>query len=167
MKKIVRSCLTALTLAAFASVTSVYASEWNYSLSAGVSYSDNVTRLAVSEIGASSAVVGAQLEARKNEGRLTYTSVGDVSYYEYLGSNIDGELLGQFQLQSAYSILPERLNWTFDGAYGQVREDLLRPSAPGNREGVISLATGPSMRFLLPATKTGDSITTPSAVPCR
>jgi hypothetical protein len=129
------------TLPAFAQVANL-----DYELRAGAAYSDNVERTAVDEIETAAAVVGMRVRGAREEGRLQYSLAGDASYLEYLDSAVPGELIGSLFAESSYEILPQSFLWHLDGSFSQVREDLLRSAAPGNRDDVLSLSTGPNLR---------------------
>jgi hypothetical protein len=119
---------------------------FDYELRAGAAYSDNIERTAVDEIETAAAVVGLRVRGAREEGRLQYSLAGDASYLEYLESEVPGELIGSLFAESSYEILPQSFLWHLDGSFSQIREDLLRSDAPGNRGDVLSLSTGPNLR---------------------
>jgi hypothetical protein len=128
-------------LPAFAQIANL-----DYELRAGAAYSDNIERTAVDEIETAAAVVGLRVRGARDEGRLQYSLAGDASYLEYLDSEVPGELIGSLFAESSYEILPQSFLWHLDGSFSQIREDLLRSDAPGNRGDVLSLSTGPNLR---------------------
>lgn len=135
-----------LAVALVALPAGVQAANFEYELRAGAAYSDNVERAAVDEIETAAAVVGMRLRGAREEGRLQYSVAGDASYLEYLDSEVPGEVIGSLFAESSYEILPQSFLWQLDGSFSQVREDLLRSAAPGNRDDVLSLSTGPNLR---------------------
>jgi hypothetical protein len=122
------------------------AANFEYELRVGAAYSNNVERTAVDEIETAAAVVGMRLRGAREEGRLQYSLAGDANYLEYLDSEVPGEVIGSLFAESSYEILPQSFLWQLDGSFNQVREDLLRSAAPGNRDNVLSLSTGPNLR---------------------
>jgi hypothetical protein len=124
----------------------VQAASFEYEVRAGAAYSDNVERTAVDEIETAAAVVGLRVRGAREEGRLQYSLAGDASYLEYLDSEVPGEVIGSLFAESSYEILPQSFVWQLDGSFNQVRQDLLRAAAPGNRDDVLSLSTGPNLR---------------------
>lgn len=123
------------------------AAEASYALRAGVTHSDNIERLPEDQArGTRSAVAGLELRSRRDTGRLQHEIVTDLSYYEYLNLDLDPELLGNADLLGSYHFLPDRLLWNASLSYDQIREDILRPDAAGNRESQIAFSTGPSLR---------------------
>lgn len=129
------------TVPAFAQVAN-----FDYELRVGAAYSDNVERTSVDEIDTAAAVAGLRVRGAREEGRLQYSLAGDASYLEYLDSEVPGELLGSLFAESSYDILPQTFRWNLDASFSQVRADLLRSAAPGNRDDVLSLSTGPNLR---------------------
>lgn len=123
------------------------AAEVGYTLRAGVTHSDNIERLPDDQArGTRSAVAGLALQGTRDTGRLQYRIDTDLSYYEYLNLDLDPELLGNADLGGAYHFIPERLLWNASLSYDQIREDILRPAAAGNRESQVAFSTGPSLR---------------------
>jgi hypothetical protein len=119
---------------------------FDYELRAGAAYSDNIERTAVDEIETAAAVVGLRVRGAREEGRLQYSLAGEASYLEYLESEVPGEVIGSLFAESSYEILPQSFLWHLDGSFSQIREDLLRSDAPGNRGDVLGLSTGPNLR---------------------
>lgn len=120
-----------------------------YTLRGGLSYSDNVEREpSGDEHSATSAVAGLELHGSRPTGRLRYDIATDVSHYDYLGSNdFDPQTTGNASIKGAYDILPDSFTWNGGLSYDQIREDILRPLAPGNSEARTSLSTGPTLRM--------------------
>jgi hypothetical protein len=107
--------------------------ELGYALRAGASYSDNVERLGPGmEDGTTAAVVGVELEGKRDTGRLRYVIDTSIDHYEYLSSDLDGENFGRASLGGSFDFVPEIFGWNAAVLLGQVRSDVLRPLAPGN-----------------------------------
>lgn len=126
-----------------------HADEVAFGLRAGANYSDNVERVPDDERSSSSAMIGFDVSAERDAGRLLYDVFGNIEYQDYSESGVDSETYGQLFATSSYAFVPERFIWGLSGSYDQARRDLLRPVAPGNLEDVITLSTGPqwNMRF--------------------
>lgn len=131
--------------------------ERDYALRAGVDASDNIDRLPADTRNSVAGVAGLQLNGHENAGRLKYDLATDVAYYNYLNrSDLDPELRGQAFMQGSYGFIPDQFGWNGSLGYSQLREDPLRPSAPGNRESLTSVATGPWLRLRLGETMEAD-----------
>jgi hypothetical protein len=129
---------------------SVTGAELGYALRAGASYSDNVERLGPGlEESAIAAVVGVELDGRREEGRLRYLIDTDISHYEYLSSDIDGENFGHASLRGSYDFVPDTFGWNAAMSLGQIRDDVLRPLAPGNVDEQFMWSTGPTVQARL------------------
>lgn len=118
----------------------------DYELRAGAAYSDNIERLRTDPTETAIAVVGARVRGAREEGRLQYELAGDADYLEYLDSELQGELVGSVFGNATYDILPQSVQWEMAGSFSQIRADLVRAAAPGNREDVVNLSTGPNFR---------------------
>lgn len=120
------------------------AAEAEYVLRAGLAHSDNIERLPEGqERGTRSATAGFELQGRKETGRFRYEADADLTWYDYLNLDVASELLGNAALAGSYQFSPERFSWGASLNYDQVREDILRPQAVGNRERQLRFSTGP------------------------
>jgi hypothetical protein len=123
------------------------AAEVDFSVLGGVTYSDNIERLSDGlERSSSAAVVGLELRGERPAGRLRYDAAADMSYNEYLSLNLKSEIFGRAALRGSYDFVPQSFSWNGSVAYDQIRADVLRPLAPGNTEGLLTLSTGPTLR---------------------
>jgi hypothetical protein len=136
-------------LAIFASSVVMSAeAEGEYEWRAGGTYSDNFELLPSNqERSAIAAVVGLKLDGRRPEGRLRYDLMADVSQYEYLNRDVNGELMGRANLHGSYAFVPEAFSWDAGLTYDQARHDPARPLAPGNSDSQTTFSTGPSLRL--------------------
>lgn len=125
--------------------TSSFAGEVEYELRAGASYSDNVERTATDPIDTGAGVVGVKLRGAREEGRLRFAFAGDIAYYEYFESDVEGEPIGNLIGAGSYDIVPGRVRWDLEGAFTQIRDSLLRPATPTNRDDVVTISTGPTL----------------------
>jgi len=124
--------------------------ELDYALSAGVDASDNIDRLPADTRNSVAAVAGLELNGRETAGRLQYDIATDVAYYNYVNrDDLDPELRGQAFMRGSYGFLPDRFGWNASLGYSQLRQDPQGSGAPGNRESLTSVATGPWMRLRL------------------
>lgn len=143
---LLRAAIGALCLGAVATAHA-QTSGLAFGLSAGMGHSDNITRVPEGEIDESFATAGFQLNAR-NQGRLSYSALGDLSYVDYLDDTFDSEVIGGFDGTLTYAFIPDRFTWTVEDTFGQQQINLFRPVTPDNRENVNFLSTGPD--FSLP-----------------
>lgn len=130
----------------FAGVAAAQNADFKWSARTGAVYSDNVNRSASNELDSLAAVAGVQIDGLRQTGRLRFDLTGQLDYYHYLESSVDGELIGAVRGQGTYDIIPEKLEWGLDGSFDQQRGNAFLPAAPGNREDVLTLSTGPTWR---------------------
>jgi hypothetical protein len=119
----------------------------DYTARAGLSYSDNIYRAESGKQDALAAVAGLELVGSRPVGRLRYRADADLAFHDYLDHGISSELTGTAGMTGSYDFVPETFGWNAGLTYSQLRGDVLRPSAPGNREDVFSLDTGPTVRL--------------------
>ncbi|MEZ5499001.1 MAG: hypothetical protein R3E77_06195 [Steroidobacteraceae bacterium] len=119
------------------------AADFDYALSAGAYYSDNLGRTPTNENGTFAAALGADVSARERAGRFRYDVLADLTYFEYTDSSYDGELLGTGRASGSFAFVPERFIWNASAGLGQARQSLLLPSTPSNRRDRIDMSTGP------------------------
>jgi hypothetical protein len=133
---------TGLALAA----TPIFAQDYGFAINAGVGYSDNVTRSVFEQESASAAIVGVELSARKDTGRLQYEGYGDISYISYFSTDVaDDDVVGNMDLRGSYEFVPDRFGWSVTDSYTQLRENFLIPASPNNRQGFNQFITGPDL----------------------
>lgn len=126
------------------------AAELEYALLGGATHSDNIERLPDgTAYSASAAVVGFEARGERPVGRLRYDIAADVSFFEYFEGDADSEILGRAMFLGAYDFVPDVFSWNASLAYDQIREDILRPLAPGNLDDQLGLSTGPALRVRL------------------
>jgi hypothetical protein len=112
----------------------------------GATYSDNVFRSGIDEQSGVAAVVGFEVLALKQAGRLTLEALGDLSFLRYLGSVSESDVNGGISGRGRYDLVPDRFAWTLEGSYTQLREEFLLAQSPGNRQSLTRLTTGPDIR---------------------
>ncbi len=145
-----------LLLFATSGVMAQAVQELEYSVRVGAAYSDNVERRPSGlEDSASAAVVGVALSGQRTTGRLRYDLDTDVTYNEYLNSDVKSDVMGRAGLHAAYYFVPDTFSWNAGLDYDQLRSDLLRPLAPGNLTDQLSLSTGPTLRLRFSNTMEG------------
>ncbi len=143
-------CATALCCAvAVCWASSAIAQDVEYAVRGGVAYSDNVDRAAANGRSSASVVVGLDLDAERDTGRLRYDAQGNVDYYEYLESGIGGQVYGGFDGLATYGIIEDALDWSLSAGWRQEREDVLLPISFDNIGSVFRFATGPNLNGTL------------------
>jgi hypothetical protein len=138
---------SALTASVALLAIAAQSAELDYVLRGGVAYSDNFERLRTGlERNGSAAVAGVELHGERPEGRLRYDINANLAYFDYQGLNLGSELLGRASLRGTYDFVPESFSWNAVLDYDQIREEVLRPLAPGNRDEQVTASTGPTLR---------------------
>lgn len=114
-------------------------------LNAGVDYSDNITRVLASgeEIEETIGSAGFTLML-DHEGRRVRSNVAaDLAWLHYFENTFDDEVVGYFDGDLVFDIVPERIQWFFQESFGQIRTDPLSAETADNREYVNYFTTGP------------------------
>jgi hypothetical protein len=142
-----QNIVAALTCSVLAfAAAPLLAQDYGFAINAGVGYSDNVTRSVFEQESASAGIVGIELSALKDTGRLNYEGYGDLSYIRYFNTDVaDDDVVGNMDLRASYDIVPDRFGWSFTDSYTQLRENFLIPASPNNRQGFNQFITGPNM----------------------
>jgi hypothetical protein len=124
----------------------LFAQDYGFAINAGVGYSDNVTRSVFEEEAASAGIVGIELSAFKDTGRLQYEGYGDLSYISYFSTDVaDDDVVGNMDLRGSYEFVEDRFGWSITDSYTQLRENFLIPASPNNRQGFNQFITGPNL----------------------
>lgn len=140
----------ALAVAGILLATTAAAQETSLSVSAGVTHSDNISRVSQDEQSETMPEAGLQLNLTR-EGRLEAVLSADLTYRSYQENSIDsnGELVGGMDARLAYAFIPDRFSWTVENNYGQSLIDPQAVETPDNRQDMNYFSTGPDIEFLL------------------
>jgi hypothetical protein len=114
-----------------------------------IGVTDNVRRTPTNEESDTIATIGLVGTWRREEGRLTGEALADVSYYSYLNDTYDGRVIGGFNGNAQYALIPNRLTWMVRDSFGQVNVDPFVSSNPGNLQNTNYFTTGPDLLFRL------------------
>lgn len=117
----------------------------SYEVSAGVSTSDNITRVAVNEVDETLAEVGLLLGWEEHSRRIDGLASVDLSYVEYLENTYDSEVLGTATGDVTFGIVPERFTWEVQDTFGQSQTDPFSPVTPETLENINYFSTGPDL----------------------
>ncbi len=119
-------------------------------LGAAVEHTDNV--LAAETIRTADTIIGAVTEFNlyaPRSRRIEAAIEGSFAYYKYDQSSYLDEIIGGASAGATATIIPDRLAWTLQDSYGQVRINQLAAVSALNREDYNLLETGPRLTFLL------------------
>jgi hypothetical protein len=120
--------------------------DWNATL--GMDYSDNILRTVDNEESATTAYAGLRVNGRLQRPRYDASLKTDLSYHEYLDSDLTGEVVGGLDGALNIGIVPERFFWLTSDQFGQVKSNTQAADTPLNRQNINVFSTGPQL--LLP-----------------
>ena len=144
---VVASSLVAAASAAEPPVTESTTTGLDYTVRAGLNYSDNIGRYpSPLEESASAAVIGFELNGERPVGNLRYDAAVDIARYQYLNYFSGGDTFGRGRVSGSYGLVDENFRWNASLTFDQMRDDLFRPVAPGNLENEVTFSTGPTIR---------------------
>lgn len=126
----------------------VAAQETGFSVSAGVSYTDNIGRVSVDEQSEVIPEAGLQLNIAR-EGRLDADLAADLLYRSYTDNTYDDELLGGFDGRVSYAFVPDRFEWVIENNFGQSFIEPRNVETPDNRQNLNYFSTGPTFTLAL------------------
>jgi hypothetical protein len=132
-----------LTLAA----AGARAQEFNYDLKAGMGHSDNIKRTQTDTIDEWILGLGLGFDYAYQSGRIDAAAFSDLVWYDYLENTYDSNVIGNFDGNFLYTIVPERLTWAFTDNFGQAQTDPFQPVTPDNSENINVFSTGPDFLF--------------------
>lgn len=128
-------------------------SNYNFIVKAGAGYSDNVERVGANGQSSLLGIVGMEMSARKETGRLQLNGGLDLALLHYFDAVRDADqVVGGGNVRARYEISEDRLFWVLDDAFTQVRENFRLPTSPNNRQNLNTLSTGPDFRWRLTPT---------------
>ena len=141
---------TALAAALFALLpTAAGAAQINYEVGVGVMQSDNIG-LAPDD-GQDETVVMPQVRFSilQAGSRLSLTGSGQLQYLDYSDNTFDDDFRGAFSGQALWTLLPERLEWTFEDYLSRQPVDSLVAFSPDNQQQTNLFVTGPTLHLKL------------------
>lgn len=126
-----------------------YAEMLTYGVDAGVGETDNVTLVRSDKVSQTMAVADADFDYKEQSSRLNVDAKGDFTYLDYLQNAYHDELLGRFDGNATFALIPQRLTWALQDDFGKMAIDPFTPAIPTNLENVNYVSTGPdlSLRF--------------------
>lgn len=123
--------------------------EFNYGVSVGAGYSDNIRRVDVGETDEKMGTLGLDLTWLERTQRIDADVNVDLSYFEYLDNTYDSEVVGIADGTVNLAIIPDRFVWVFQDSFGQAQSDPFAPITPDNRENLNYFTTGPDFTLRL------------------
>lgn len=114
-------------------------------LDLGAEHSDNATRVATDEQSDTIGTAGIALGVEDIRPRLETHIAADLQYRRYFDDTYDNDVVGGFNGDVAWSIIPERFIWVVEDNYGQIVTDRLAADTPDNRDDFNYFSTGPDI----------------------
>ncbi|MCB1624588.1 MAG: hypothetical protein KDI32_08370, partial [Pseudomonadales bacterium] len=141
-------CATGVSTAVGQTAGGGQASDYNFIVKTGAGYSDNVERVGSNGTSSLLGIVGVELVANRDSGRLQLASGIDLSMYHYFDAVRDADqFVGGGNLNARYEIREDRFFWVVDDTLTQVRENFRLPTSPDNRQNYNTFTTGPDLRW--------------------
>jgi hypothetical protein len=137
----------ALSLVVFC--TTGFAGTLDYSMSAGVGHSDNITRVSSDRIGETMGLLNLDFDFKADSRRLSGTATSDLTFIDYLHKTYSNELVGRSDGQLQFGLVEDRISWAVRDDFGQAQIDPFVALTPTNRENVNYFSTGPDFSLHL------------------
>ncbi len=115
---------------------------------ASVETSDNIFREPTDERSETIRSAMLQFDVGRESQRLQMEAQGDLLYVDYRDDSFSSEARGNAYAELIADLVRDRLQWTIQDNFGQLRRDNLEPDTPNNREDLNVIRTGP--RFIQP-----------------
>lgn len=140
--------VTGLALAAMLAVPAASALTVDYGLGFGGEYSTNVYRTAEDPEGDFVASTWAGLGLEQESAVLAARLVTGAEYRGYLEAE-DDDILFNLAAAVDWTISPQRFVWHLENYFQQIRQDVLSPASPDNRQDSNIFWTGPDLSLRL------------------
>lgn len=121
----------------------------DYTLELGLLHSDNINLSQDDPVSQNVAIPAINFTLSQEGATVQALVRGVAEYRNYLGNAFDDEFRGQLDGIVNWTLLPERLTWTFQDALGLQPINVLQADTPTNLQQTNVFATGPTFRFRL------------------
>lgn len=121
----------------------------DYALELGLVHSDNINLSATDPVSQNVLIPHLDFSLSQTGSTVQAEVTGVLEYRDYLGSAFGNEFRGTLNGLVNWSMVPERLNWTFADNLGLYPVSLRDPDVPGNLQQTNVFTTGPTLRFRL------------------
>jgi hypothetical protein len=149
-----RIIATSLLLAA---CNDAWAWRLDYTLGLGVVHSDNITLTALDPVTETVLIPQLDFSVAEAGSSVRANITGVLEYRNYLDGTFGSEFRGTLNGVVDWTLVPERLNWTFADNAGLYPISLRAPDVPGNLQQTNVFTTGPTLRFRLSPTMQGQT----------
>lgn len=129
----------------------------DYVAELGFLHSDNINLDETDPISENVLIPGIGFTLTESGSTVQAQATGLVQYRNYLGNEFSDETRTTLDARANWSIIPERLAWTFADNLGVNPVDLRQPDAPDNVQRTNVFSTGPIFRFRLTPTLEGQA----------
>lgn len=146
----IRRARAALPLALLVPLAApVHAAKLGWEAGFGLEHGDNVARTETDERSDTILVPRIAFELEQEGASVRAEAAGSLEYRHYLDDSFDDETRADLAAVVDWTLLPERLRWSF-GEYAGVQPiDTLNPAVPSNQQQTSVFRTGPVLRFRL------------------
>src|SRR3984957_4258636 len=128
--------LTGGIVSCLALASGAIAETFDYGIDAGIAETDNVSLLPANKVSQTMAVADVDFDFKQQTRLIDAALKGTFSYIDYLQHAYDRQLLGRFDGSGRFALIPERLTWVVQDAFGQSVLDPFTPTTPNNLENV-------------------------------
>lgn len=121
------------------------ASEPTYGVNIGMGTTDNVLRTPTNPQSAQIAAAGLDFSASQLSPRVDADVVTDLTYLDYLHTDLASDVVGTLVARGKFTIVPDRVEWLVDDNFGQTALNQVNAISPENQENVNYFSTGPRL----------------------
>jgi hypothetical protein len=114
-------------------------------VTAGLGETDNVALAATGTQSQTLAAVGVLLDVERQGPLLQANLKGDLAYVDYLEHFYSGQVVGRFDGNASFALVPDHIKWVLQDDYGTAQVDALAPVDRTNIESVNVVSTGPDL----------------------
>jgi hypothetical protein len=123
-----------------------------YGADVGLGETDNVFLSSNNKVNQTIATADADFAVNQESRLFDVRAVGAFTDLNYLEGAYGNELIGRFDGQAQYALIPERLTWVLRDDFSQATIDAFTPVTPNNRQNINYVTTGPNLYLRLGGT---------------
>lgn len=124
-----------------------WAGQLDYTLYTGLEHSNNITLSTTDPVSQNVLIPGFNFSYTQQGATIQANVAGTLEYRDYLGNQFSNQTQTQLMGKVNWTMIPSRLDFSFEDSAGVAPVDSLAANAPNNQQQINVLSLGPTLHF--------------------